>query len=276
MESRTHITDGQGPEKARKINVRSVALPAEHGGWGFITEPLILGLLLAASGSGLSLAVAFMALFLLHQPLKISIKDRLKGRITERTQLAQRFVLIYGGVALIFGVLALLMAQDYRFLLPLALGTPLVIIQNIYDARNQSRNLVAEMSGALALATTAPALLLLGDWALLDAFMVWLILASRTVTSIDYVRSKLRLERDKPAQIWLTYALHLGAVVMFGLLALGDLVPVAALLAMILLLIRALLTLRKEAVKPKVVGFRELGLGLVTVILVALGYLLNF
>lgn len=271
----TTMTNVTKPENTRKVNVRSVALPAEHGGWGFIIEPLILGLLLAPSWAGLLLTVAFMALFLLHQPLKITVKDRLKGRVTERTQLAQRFVLIYGGVALIFGVLALLVATDYRFLLPLALGAPLVIIQNIYDARNQSRSLTAELSGALALATTAPALLILGNWALLDAFMVWWILASRTVTSIYYVRSKLRIEREKPAQVPLTYGLHIGAMVIMALLALLDLVPWMAFIAMVILSMRAMLTLTREEVKPKVVGFRELGLGLVTVVLIALGYLLN-
>ena len=81
---------------------------------------------------------------------------------------------------------------------------------------------------------------------------------------------------DKPAQISLTYALHIGAIVIMGALMLADLVPWTALIAMVVLLMRAMLTLTKESIKPKIVGFRELGLGLVTVALIAVGYLLNF
>ncbi|VAV92581.1 Putative membrane-spanning protein, partial [hydrothermal vent metagenome] len=30
-----------------RVNVRSIALPTEHGGWGFTLEPILLGLLVA-------------------------------------------------------------------------------------------------------------------------------------------------------------------------------------------------------------------------------------
>jgi len=61
----------------RPANVRwrSVALPTEHGGWAFISEPVLLGLLLAPSAGGLALGLAAFAAFLLRQPFKLYAKD---------------------------------------------------------------------------------------------------------------------------------------------------------------------------------------------------------
>ena len=44
--------------------IRSVALPTEHGGWGFLAEPILPGLLVAPSWAGLLLSLAALAVFL--------------------------------------------------------------------------------------------------------------------------------------------------------------------------------------------------------------------
>ncbi|MCU0465293.1 MAG: YwiC-like family protein [Anaerolineae bacterium] len=75
-----------------RADVNSVALPSEHGGWSFLLEPLVLGLLVAGSPMGWVLAGAALCAFLAHQPLKIVLKDRLKGRRPPRTVLAERFL----------------------------------------------------------------------------------------------------------------------------------------------------------------------------------------
>lgn len=91
------------------ISIKSVAVPAEHGGWGFLSEPLLLGVLIAPSLPGIGLVLMMAAAFLLHQPLKIVVKDRRKGRVYERTRLAQRFLVIYSvigvaGFGIVWGV----------------------------------------------------------------------------------------------------------------------------------------------------------------------------
>ncbi|HDL49896.1 MAG TPA: prenyltransferase, partial [Actinobacteria bacterium] len=40
------------------VRLRSVAMPTEHGGWGFTLEPIILGLLVAPSPAGWEIAAA--------------------------------------------------------------------------------------------------------------------------------------------------------------------------------------------------------------------------
>jgi len=44
-------------------NIRAVALPAEHGGWALIIEPIALGLLVAPSITGLFIGAEALASF---------------------------------------------------------------------------------------------------------------------------------------------------------------------------------------------------------------------
>jgi len=83
-------------------NIRAVALPAEHGGWALIVEPIALGLLVAPSLTGLFIGAGALASFLVRHPLKLAVGDRRKKHILKRTSLADRFVLLYLMLATIF------------------------------------------------------------------------------------------------------------------------------------------------------------------------------
>jgi hypothetical protein len=252
--------------------IRAVALPTEHGGWGFLAEPILLGLLVAPSWAGLLLSLAAVAVFLLHQPLKYAIKDHLKGRRVSRTVWAERFSLIYAAVAAVsFG--AVLLTQPELFLVPLLIGGAIGTIQLSYDARNKSRNLIPEVAGALALGAAAPAIALVGGWTLLPALLLWLVLAFRAMSSILYVRARLRLEYGRPYQAAPVYALHGLALLVLGGLVVSGVLHWLILLPFIFLTGRAAygLSAYRRQVKAKVVGFSELGYGLVTVLIVAVG-----
>ena len=58
---------------------RPVVIPAEHGGWGFMLEPVLLGLLVAPSPAAGLFALATIAAFLLRHPLKLTLADRRRG-----------------------------------------------------------------------------------------------------------------------------------------------------------------------------------------------------
>jgi hypothetical protein len=259
----------------RRLLIKSVALPSEHGGWGFLVEPILLGLLVAGSWQGVLLAAAALGVFLIHQPLKIAVRDRLKGQRPPRTLWAERFAVGYGLLALIPLLLLITAATD--FLLPILLAVPLAGVQLYYDARNQSRRLLPEICGAAALAMIAPSIAMLAGWSLAAGLILWLMLALRGLTSILYVRARLRLEHSKPASpgfVWLAHGAAL--LTLMGLRGL-QLVPWLALLAFAVLGIRAGLGLsRYRTPRPaKIIGFQELGYGLVTTIGIALGYILN-
>jgi hypothetical protein len=62
------------------VSLRAVALPPEHGGWGFVLEPLILGLAVAPSAAGAALAFFALGAFLARHPLKLLLNDVSRGR----------------------------------------------------------------------------------------------------------------------------------------------------------------------------------------------------
>ncbi len=257
----------------RTPKLRPIALPTEHGGWAFLYEPILLALLLAPSVSGVLLGIVGLFVFLLHQPLKIAMKDRIKARRVPRTAWAERFVLGYAGIALLAFVLVFL-TNPPTFLLPLLLGVPFALVQIYFDSRNESRHMLAEICGAIALATLAPAIAHLGgeSWGL--AFMLWLLMSLRAVTSILYVRARLRILRSAEPLLPLVHTAHAVALVIaIGLVFAVDL-PILAAIVLGLLWMRAVFALNHETwfVTAKQVGISEIIFGLVFIALLTMGF----
>ena len=264
--------------RSRNVRWKSIAFPTEHGGWSFISEPIVLGLLLTTSWGGLALAIGAFAAFLLRQPLKIVLKDFRVGRNVPRTLAALRFVMIYGSITIMAGIVTLLTVPSVLWLVPIGFSIPLVAVQLWHDAQNQSRNLIAELSGALATGAVVASIVLIGGWALAAAMGLWLAIGVKGITAVLYVRSRLRLERNKPAMVNWTLVAH---AVGFGMLLIAvsyGLLPWTVLGAMFILTVRAgvgLSSLRKVR-PPKILGMQELGYGFGYVLLTAIGYFMIF
>jgi hypothetical protein len=261
---------GSGPP--RGALVRSVALPTEHGGWSFVLEPVLLGLLAAPSVAGLLFAVASLGGFLLHQPLKTAIKDRIAGRRAFRTVWAERFAALYAACA-VLGLTGAVALGGWSFLPPLALVTILASVQFVWDARNRSRALVPELCGAAALGGIATCVAVLDGWTLAPAAGLWLVLAARSLPSIVYVRERLLLDRGKPIARGTTVGSHATAIVVVAAAAWLGVAPWASVAAMVLLLARAVhgLSAHRVGSRPAVVGVQEMAFGLLTVLLTAFG-----
>ncbi len=250
-------------------------MPAEHGGWGFLSEPILLGLILAPTLAGLGIGAAAAALFLVHQPLKIVIKDTRKGRMYERTRLAARFAALYGIIGVVGMLIALATAKNRAFLLPLVLSLPLAGVQLAYELRNDARSLVSEIFGALALAATAPAFVLAADQSGVVAMVAWGVLAMRIVPAILYVRARLRLIHGKPANVSLALGLHTIAVVIGVALWISGQTTALILLGVGVLLVRAVHGLKiAKPVPAKTVGFQELFVGLFYAVVCGVGIVL--
>ena len=265
--------------KARTPSVRwqSVALPTEHGGWSFIGEPLLLGLLVAPSAGGLALAIAAFGLFLCRQPFKLYAKDVRNHHIVLRTVAARRFVLIYSAITAIASMVTLALAPSLAVALPMLAAVPLVALQAAYELRGHGRHATAEVAGALATGAVAASIAMMQGWALIPALGLWLALAAKGVTAVLYVRSRLRLERGTPANISLTLGAHGFAVVALLIAAVYQLLPWTAPLAMLILALRAMLGLssRRVTQPAKVIGMQEVIYGAVFVLLIVLGYRLG-
>jgi hypothetical protein len=142
---------------------RSVALPAEKGSWSLVSEPILLGLLVAPSWGGAALAVGAFALFLCNRPLKVYLADRRRGRSYERTALALRYLVIYGVIALV-GLAAGGALGGWRPFAPLIAAAPLLAVFMAYDQR-PGRFWQAELIAPVAFAAIVAAMALADGWA---------------------------------------------------------------------------------------------------------------
>ena len=144
--------------------LRSI-LPAEHGSWFMLGLPMVLGLLLRPSLAGGCLGLAALACFLCRPPLR-----RVFGGSKDPVQ--TRALLLLGGAATAAGTAAILFS-DYKFLIPLAAVSPLVILALRADLDRAVRSLGVELSAQGAFAGLAAALVLAGGGAPAQAGLAW-------------------------------------------------------------------------------------------------------
>lgn len=256
--------------KPVKVPLKTVALPNEHGGWGFTLEPILLGLLVAPSWAGLGLGVFALAAFFTRHPLKLWLADVRKGKRFPRTPIAGRFALGYGAIGALGLLLAFLGSQG-PFYWPLLAALPLIGVQLWFDAHNQGRNLLPEISGAVAMGSIASGIALAAGMELRLALGLWLVLAMRALAAIYYARAQVMRARGVPVNLGLTYAAETLAVGLLILAAAFGLVPWLSGLALGLLLPFSLYTFSKPPVPAKVVGWTQMGFGLLVVLFTALG-----
>ena len=255
------------------VRVRPVALPAEHGGWGLLLEPIALGLLLAPSLAGLFLSVAAVGAFLARHPLKLTVGDRRRNRRSGRTPIAERFAVLYSIIAALSLAIAI-KAGGAAFLPPLMLAAPIAAIQLSYDLMGRGRALLAELAGSIATGAIATAIAISGGWPRAAAFALWVIYAARSVPAILYLRARLRLLHHKAASKSFVVVVHLAGIVIVILLARFGLAPQLVVAAMVGLLGRAVIGFARTGrkVTAKKLGLCELCFGVLTVLVVIISY----
>ena len=267
-------TAGYTSNPRGSVRIRTIALPAEHGGWGFLLEPVVLALVLAPSIAGFYLAFSAVAFFLARQPLMLVVMNR--RRPSPRTGLAKRFAAIYvitGSVCLI----AAMAFTQHRFFVPLLIALPLASVQLAYDWTGRRRVLSAEIAAAIAVSSLAASILLAGGQPSAPAYAVWVVMIGRAVPSILYVRSCLARRHRRPASIFPILISQVVALLVVWLLAGAGLIPRLGVVVMIVLLVRAATGFtRCEKLTPKQLGLSEIFFGAITVLALALGTIFGF
>lgn len=233
--------------------IRPLAVPFEHGAWGFLLEPVVLGLMVAPSAAGLLIAIGGLAVFLLRQPLKLAIHDWFHRRYP-RTLFCEVLAILYSLAAVItFG------AAFSRALVPLLFAIPFGAVQFLYDYRKHNRALIAELCGAIAPAALIASIVLAGGRSVTIALALSALVLARSIPSVLYVRSILRGE-SKIAML----AAHAAAVTIAAFLSW------TATIAMALLLVRA--AVPAKGVRAQTIGRREIAWGVCFVVLTAMRY----
>ncbi len=256
---------------------KSVALPVEHGGWSFLIEPLILGLVVAPSLAGVWIAASAVAAFLARHPLKLLALDRRRGVRYPRTRLAERFFAAYAAVAA-YAFIFTLALTDLRILAPLGVGAPVALVALWHDLKGRGREALPEIAGAVGLGASATAIILAGSGNAATAWLSWALVAGRATTAILYVRARVRVDRgvtlETRAQlarpVMAAHAIALLGAIVAG--SVGPLPPVAA-SAFLLLTIRAVHGLAPGCapIRAQILGIQEVLVGAACLYLFASG-----
>ncbi len=258
----------------RTTPLRNIALPTEHGGWGFSLEPGLLALLLSPGPETLGLLLLGLFGFLARHPLKLAYQDLSRNRRYPRTGLALKVGRLYLGLALLGLLLTALTAQG-PFLLPLLLALPLGAYMLWADLRGEARNLFPELAAALFMAALAPAGALAAGLPWQVALGGFLALALRDVAALYYARTQvLRARGERPKLYPAFLALWASGLLALGL-ALQGLLPYPSALALLLLTLYGSLALLRPPVPARVIGWTQMGFGLLIVLSTALGYTLE-
>jgi hypothetical protein len=245
----------------------SIVRPREHGSWSLVLEPLVLGLAVAPSLPGLALAVATLAGFFARRPLRLW---REAGGTAGPAADALLVCLEAGAGAL---VIALLLggAPVLAWLLPPAAFGALFVV---YDLRRDSRAAVAEVAGAAAFAFLPAALARLAGFSTASSLALAALCLVRHVPTVLFVRARLRT--SKMGEACGTGALLAAGIAFLGTAALVrvGLAPLSAGVLAVMLLARAVVMLGPAGacLPAKVIGMIEGGIGLIFVVVLALGW----
>lgn len=254
------------------VPMRTVAIPAEHGGWSLTLEPILLGLLVSPSFAGLAIGGAALLLFLARTPIRIALVDRFRQRRLPRTATAERVAVTELVAAVALGAFAIVTAEA-AFWWPLVAAGPLVLVELAYDVRSRSRRLIPELAGSASMAAVAAVIALAGGSGTAVAAGLWCVAAARAVAAVGFVRTQLRRGKQQPFSVGTSDGLQLVAV---GLVAAGwviDAVSTPGLAAVVVVgLVNAALVRRPVPTVP-VIGAQQVVLGLAVVLAAGLGAL---
>lgn len=261
------------PQVEQRPMWRAVAMPTEHGGWGLTLEPVLLGLLVAFSWSGLAIGLAAFLAFLVRTPLKLALVDRRRGRSLPRTRLATR---VAAAELVAVGALGLvaLRSAGADWLVPVLIAVPLVALELWFDIRSRGRRLAPELAGSIGITSVVAAITVAGGGGWKLAIAAWLLLAARAVASIPFVRTQIARTRRGTIPLGATSVFQLAAATL-ALAAVGvdSRVLLGALAVVALAIAQAVAIRRTHIPVAQVIGLRQMAAGLLVVAATAVSVL---
>jgi hypothetical protein len=270
MSTRAPARPASGRERSA---LRTVAVPTEHGGWSLTFEPVLLGLLVAWSWSGLALGAAAMVAFLARTPLKIVLVDRWRGRWLDRSALGARVASVELLVLAALVVVAAMSGADRRFWLPLIVAGPLLAIELWFDMRSRSRRLIPELAGTVGIGAAAAMIALADGAAASVAVGLWTVVAARAIAAIPYARTQVFRTHRRPVQLWHSDLAQVCAALAVIVGWSFGAVPFAAAVAVVLVAVFNIVFVRTAPRPAKVIGLQQMFFGLAVVAITAIAVL---
>jgi len=270
------VTDVDAADRAeapgQRSLLRSVAIPAEHGGWGLTLESVLLGLLVAWSGAGVCLGLGAFVAFMARTPLKVLLVDARRRRFLPRTSTARR-VLFAEAVLLIGLVGGAIVLGASAFWAPLIAIVPLAAVELWFDMRSRSRRLLPELVGAVGMGGVAAVIVLAGGGNVRLAAACWMILAARSVTAIVTVRDQVGRIHGRPGNPRLVIGADVVAIAIAACaIAVDRSTIVGAIAVGAAIALQRALNIRPTP-RAVVIGVRQTLLGLTIVAATAIGVL---
>ena len=267
------VTSGLTIKQERKVRLRGIALPNEHGAWGFLFEPIVAAVAIVPSVPAIFIISLFVGAFLTRQPLKVVFSNWRTKRNLPQSTVAIKFVFLYGAIFSL-GLAACLILSDLKTFIPFALIIPFAIYQIYCDILGKGRQLLAELTGAIAISSSSAVIALAGGWSFAAAFALWGVFILRLLPSIVYVRNRLRLEKGKEFSFVSVVTAHVIAFGAIFTLSVFSLASNLTLAMFAVLLGRAFLGLSpfRKKMKAVKIGIWEVAYGVLTVLSVIIGY----
>lgn len=259
------LQTGKMPGTIRARQIFKLILPKEHGSWSLALEPLALGLLAAPSAAGVALAIAALAGFFSRRPLKLVLSRKPDSRRT--------WAFGWSVVLGLFVFAGLILAAKFggveKFwpLIPAALAGTIFVW---FDSRNEAREGAAELAGVVAFGILPAAFAALVGWSAIESIALALVMLSRSVPTVLFVRTYMRRRKGKLATPVPAFIAVAAAFLLTGGLVLLHAAPWPAAIFIFLLAARAfwlLTTNRRFAAKT--IGVTEMILGVTMILAVA-------
>lgn len=243
-----------------------LTLPKEHGSWSLALEPVAFGLLVAPSAAGVGLALSAVSGFFLRRPLKLLL--------SRKSDLRQPMALVCVTMLTFIALSGLLLAARFGAvgglwpLLPAALAG-LVFVWA--DSRNEAREGVAEVAGAMAFGLLPAAFAALAGWNVNQSLALTAMSLTRSVPTVLTVRTCLRLAKGKDFSATPSVVAVVTGIVLMAWLAAQHLAPWIATVFAVIFAVRTMwLLLWRPQITARKIGLTEAVLGGLMVLLLSL------
>jgi len=253
-----------------RFHLKQIAVPREHGSWGYTLEPLALALLVAFSVNGLLLSLVTFFIFFAHQPIRIIFNKKLNRKLKTKAYFVFSFYSIFAMALLV----RVLMFESFYQLLPFFISVIIMSGYLLLELNNVKKNIVTELLAAVSIGMIAMNIVLLNGWHLTYSAAFLLVILSRAVPTTFYVRSKLQIAKKQPVQEFSVIVSTFVSLLIVLVLAYFLYLPLLSIAAVLILIGRAYIGIYKSTGKVNIknLGIMEFVYGIIFVLLVAAGY----